>query len=197
MTYTIKVFPDPHLDKPEDAWRLYSFGTRHASYRDPETLGLTLVDRDEEPEVDDLALAEKLATGYAHFLSYFEHGDCIWFLADGYAPPGVEFRWDGVRYAGLLVWEDEPVPTMTREDLAKDAAIYLDAYTAWCNGEGYGFVIEDETGECIDSCCGYYGSDLAGMASAIREAVGDSPYVLNELAADLIGPLPGASRAIA
>jgi hypothetical protein len=44
----------------------------------------------------------------------------------------------------------------------------IETYLAWADGEVYGFVVEDEDGNHVDSCWGFYGED--GRKEAEREA---------------------------
>ena len=80
---------------------------------------------------------------------------------------GPACRFDSVRVAGILLWEQPPavLPSGYREREA-DARGFLDTYTAWANGEVYGYEIErittcDASGtasaEFVDSCFGFYG----------------------------------------
>lgn len=163
--YVVKVETDPDVEDPSDhagAWRLYSFNRRHASFTDPESLGLgdALDPKTGDPKVVNPGLRTKLRVGLAFFLSYYEHGECSWFLK-GEGRPGVEFRWDGNRNAGLLVWEHDPseMGAKTHADRAKDAESFLDTYTDWCNGHGLYYSVEDSEGNLIDSRGGFYASD--------------------------------------
>lgn len=156
----LRVNNDPDLENPcdTDGWRLYSFSDRHNSYKHPEKLGLAMrLGEDGKPVVRNPGLRRKLETGLAFWLSYYEHGRCLWMLY-GEERPGVEFRWDGTRIAGLLVWEEPPknLGLKTYEERASSARLFLENYTSWCNGEGVCFSLEDEAGEIIDSCCGLY-----------------------------------------
>lgn len=169
---------DSDLDCPSDwdgQWMLYSFNRRHKSYRSPETF---FPEGAPTPEFQ-----RQLDEGLAFVLSYFEHGNCVWSLQD----TGPQCRWDNVDCAGILVWE-HPAKDMgakTKEDRAKDATKFLEVYTAWCNGEGYGYSVEEivtlpcghtETRD-LDSCFGFYGTDVEYMASQCKDAVAGDPEV--------------------
>jgi len=105
-------------------------------------------------------------------LSYFEHGQCLWFVEDSAIPAGVEFQWDGVRMAG--VWEPDdavrqaadslghkPATAARKTWMQKQAAACCTTYTCWCNGEVYGYSIEvydkryHEAGELFDELDDY------------------------------------------
>jgi hypothetical protein len=153
----VRVSHDDSPESPcnEDGWQAYSFSTRHANYKNPEDFE------------GDAELEAKLKAGLAFPLSYFEHGQCMWSLAGS----GPQCRWDTVQRAGLLIWEgaEDDIGAKTVEDREKDAEVFLERFTAWCNGEVFGFDIVN--GE--DGCWGFY--DLDDMFSEIRERVGDRP----------------------
>ena len=55
-----------------------------------------------------------------------------------------------------------------REEILRSLEEEIEIFDSYCKGEVYGFVVEDEEGEHIDSCYGYYGDE--GMKDAISEA---------------------------
>lgn len=158
---TVTILPDSDLENPaemEGAWTPYSFSRRHANFRSCKDLGF--VTNGVLYRANNPGLRKKLEVGLAFVLGYYEHGNCVWFLHDD-PPTGVEFEWDGVQVAGLLIWE-HPAKKMgfkTYEDRRKDAKTFLETYTSWCNGEGYFYCVEDMKGELIDSCGGFYDMD--------------------------------------
>jgi hypothetical protein len=173
-----------HDDSPEDPsegdgnWTLYSFSNRHHGFKHPNNFF-------EDSGKPKFGIRRKLEVGTAFILSYYEHGQCCWSLQG----TGPQCEWDNVDVAGILVWE-HPVKEMgakSYEDRRKDAACFLETYTCWCNGEVYGFNVEEEvTMPCghkeihsLDcGCCGFYGNDLDYMASEIRDALdGDTEVV--------------------
>jgi len=121
----------------------------------------------------------------AVILSYFEHGQSLWFVKDSPAPAGVEFQWDGVRVAGIWIPDDCVRESYTGQDglsrrdwMVKQAAAACETYTQWSNGEVYGYDVElyckrveddylyDELTDYrfanpvyADSCGGFYGWD--------------------------------------
>jgi len=173
----VRIEHDSDIENPcengDNQWTLYSFCSRHVNFKHPDDLGVT-VGRNHVEKVSNRTLKRRLECGHAFWLGYFEHGQSCWFRTNT-PPVGVEFQWDGVRYAGLLVWEHKPseMGAKTYEDRAKDADLFLRVYTSWANGEGLYYVIEDEDGEHVDSCGGFYGCD--------------SDYMLREMAHELIG----------
>ena len=90
-------------------------------------------------------------------LSYFEHGNCIWFPWTQPKPPGTEgdFRWDGTRFAGVWRTPKElrkiTQPEEAHRELIKERCIAAcKLYTSYCNGEVYCFSIKKE--DCEDPC---------------------------------------------
>jgi hypothetical protein len=189
MPKIITIENDPFAENPADfdgAWKLYSFSHKHRSYKDRETFF-----PDGKPT---LALRNKLRVGLAFVLDYYEHGLCCWSLSGN----GPSCRWDTARGAGLLVWEHKPsdMGAKSVEDRAKDAAGFLETYTAWANGEVYAYSVEEvvtlacghtEIRDVPDgSCCGFYGNDLDYMKSEIIACLdGDTEITLKGEAAGM------------
>jgi hypothetical protein len=128
-------------------------------------------------------------------LSYYEHGNSIWMVAGSAREntPGIEFQWDGTRFAGVWIPDDCCRESYTKQDgltrrewMAKLAECCCETYTAWANGECYGFRIaayelrkDEDTGDNYeeeddyrfkdeleeDSCYGHIGWDYAVQAT--------------------------------
>jgi len=141
-------------------WTLYSFCNRHKNFKHPDDFEV-IVSRNHIENVRNQTLRRKLKNGLAHWLSYYEHGASYWMRKDGSIPLGVEFQWDGVRVAGLLVWENKATDLglKTFEDRAKDADTFIKSYNSVINGEYLYYIIENENGDIINSCGGFYDSD--------------------------------------
>ncbi len=150
--YKVHLEYDQDVGSPNDnyGWKLISFNPKFSSYQDPDTLGFLIRD--------------KIKTGHAHLLSYYEHGNHWWGLANKQPPPGVEFQWDGVRIGGLLLWDEKEDPPGI-----ESAEDFLKEYTDWSNGHCYAYAIYDEDGNCVDSCGGFIGDDY--MLEQIAEVV--------------------------
>jgi len=130
---------------------IYSFSRRHSNF----------IGNDKEAMIEDL-----LKNKEAVRLSYFEHGQSLWMVAEAPTPPGVEFQWDGVRFAGLWVPDKEVFANIEfdgpvtgeerRTKLLAYAAGVVEQFSDWCNGNVYGYKIEvyplkkDEDGIVID-----------------------------------------------
>lgn len=106
--------------------------------------------------------------GYEIFqLFRYEHGQ-VAFRA-GLDNPGYPFdcQWDaGVEGYVLVRREEEDV----MEDLNEVANQHLEYLSDFCNGCIYGFTLQDDDGEELDSCWGYIGMEncmSAGRESAV------------------------------
>jgi len=160
----VHVGPDHDAENPcdLDGWKAYSFSKRHHNFARPESLGF-----DEYGNVDgDIAL--KMDAGLAFPLSYFEHGSCMWSLKGA----GPQCRWDSVDLAGILVWEqdEENIGATTFEDRRKDAASFLERYTAWCNGSVFSYSTDD-------FCAGGF-YELDDLVSSLREEIEEDRSVV-------------------
>ena len=51
-----------------------------------------------------------------------------------------------------------PTPEAQREAARKCIDAEVETYSAYCNGDVYGYIIEDEDGEQLDACFGFYGA---------------------------------------
>lgn len=151
-------------------------------------------------EIDEL-----LIENHEHIipLSYFEHGNCKWGTM-GSMELMPDFNWDGVSFAGLWIgdkecintvdyWEKEAKekdePFNRKEKFVEMAEQACETYSAWSNGECYGYQIElyrlqfneddlepiEEHGDyydldCLreDSCWGFIGNDIDYMKEQIN-----------------------------
>ena len=185
---------DPHGDCGQ--WTLHAFSRRHHHESDPSKF----FDDNGNPHI---GIRRKLEVGTAFIVSYYEHGQCVWSI-EGTGP---QCQWDNVRKAGILVWE-HPVDEMgakTYEARQKDAASFLETYTCWCNGDVYGYSVEEKvTLPCghtelrdVDSCFGFFGNGVKYMAEQVRAAIDGDPEVEIKGEAkyladhhDFVSPLP-------
>ena len=151
-------------------------------------------------EVEDL-IQDDIGKEQTIPLSYFEHGNSIWGVK-GTMNGMPDFNWDGVDFAGVWIPDKECINTVDHyEKLAKEkneefnrndkfkelAAQACKTYTAYVNGEVYGYNIElfrlqiDGDGDSIeehgnydhmdnlfeDSCWGFYGDDYDYMKETV------------------------------
>jgi len=182
MTTTTKIRvsidTDSMIENPTeyDGWKVYSFNRRHVNFTHPTDCGFKW-DKATSRYVPTVALQRKLKVGRAFILSYYEHGPCRWDISGTYQYPDSE--WDSSSFAGVLVWEQPAADLGPRsyENRKKDATGLLKIYTDWCNGWGLKYTIEKVTfdgeeeidSEDLDSCCGFYHSDLEHMKQTISQ----------------------------
>ena len=166
LRLTLSYDADAESPSDWDGWRLVSFGRKHSTYEAPDAFCAGLDVRG-DPMPAHIGIRRKLEAGSAFWLSYYEHGQCRWSLID----EGPHCRWDSIRVAGLLLWGQPvrklPVGFLPREEHARH---FLDAYTAWDNGEVYRYLIEDEVGDHLGGCGGFY--DPESMFQEIRPVTG-------------------------
>jgi hypothetical protein len=172
-----KIVHDECSSNPLEDWdamgSIFSFNSRHCNHIDREQVEAYIDEYGED----------------AVFLSYFEHGNCLWGVA-GTMSGMPDFRWDGVGTAGLwipdkyLLEEAEKMEKGSPERLAKMkkwAGQACEVYTQWCNGEVYGATVEVykvresvsgdiydrredyryETSVFEESCFGFFGMECA------------------------------------
>lgn len=168
MKVIVKILSDYDIQDPsangkfyDCTWKMVSFSRKHASFEHPDNF-------------DNIGIRRKLAVGTAFMLDYFEHGACQWSLSGG----GPQCQWDTARNAGIMLFENpKDMGAKTYEDRAKDARNFLEIYTDWCNGYGHGYSIETEDGEILDSCRGFYDSQIE---HTINEIVSQLEYLEKE-----------------
>lgn len=148
----LRIEFDPDVDRDwvlDDLWTIYSFGRKHGNYRHPDNF-----------LPPDKGLKKKLKNRTAFFLSYFEHGNCVWSLQG----EGPKCPWDSVYCAGLLLWEGKPTDLdRTPKQRKEQARRFLERYTDYCNGDVFRFELEDDEGKLLDSCGGFVGEEHLKM----------------------------------
>ena len=181
--YRLSIVHDEMSERPDEyaIGRMVSFNTRHGSYMHP----------------DEINESDILAT-----LSYFEHGLCRWMVGASTVPDYGGF--DTVECAGVILWNRESDSRewwngRTDDERATTLNAIAEEYTAWCNGEVFGYSLTelDSCGECgytdtgteLDSCYGFVGSDYMRdhLTATLRdldislddvEVTGGAAYVL-------------------
>lgn len=139
--------PSNPLEDCDAMGSIFSFSNRHVNSIDKERTDQLLHEHGKD----------------AVFLSYFEHGNCLWGVK-GSMGSMPDFQWDGVGTAGLWIPDkylieeaekfDEKERRAKMEEWAKQAC---ELYTQWCNGEVYGVIVKaykakyHEEGELYDS----------------------------------------------
>lgn len=84
-------------------------------------------------------------------LSYYRHSDCLWYV-QGEAPAGADCPWDSVHLAGLWVPGESSLQELQQVSKTKGknrrakalalARASCALYSAWSNGEVYGYDVE-------------------------------------------------------
>lgn len=158
---TVRIEYDIDAEDPcdNDVFQVYSFSRKFTSFKHPDELGLR-----------SLGFQRKLDCNTAFMLDYFEHGGCAWSIHG----EGMQCPWDTSRNAGVLLLND---PKAIRpENRVEQARNFLTVYNNWCNGEVYGYLIQDEDGEHVDSCWGFYSPE--DVIEAANEAIGEKDVVV-------------------
>lgn len=171
-----RLVDDGYLDDPieeDEEINIIHFSNRYRNYQNPYDL-LHMTD-DGELRANEQDLQDKLDNGYAFFLSCYSHGVEVWSLQG----EGPQCRWDTSSYAGLIVFDGPPSNfPKTYEKRKAYFRTLLNQYTDYANGHGYAIQIveiltdEDgyeEDGEVLDSCYGYYSSELEHVKSVAEE----------------------------
>lgn len=173
---TVEISYDFDMECPNDMdcqWKLYCWDTRYRNSERPVSVGIN----EDDWTVFNPGLRSKLRVGLAFWLRYSEHGPpCRWDIGSAEKPDGI------------LIWHHprSHIGGKTYAERQKDAEAFLEMYTSWCNGDGYGFTVTDADGEYVDGCWGFYGCDLDSMAEAIRHVLKGSPYMLTGDGKDVI-----------
>ena len=89
-------------------------------------------------------------------LFMLDHGDTDYSISDFSDP------WDSGRVGFVFVKKSEV------SDTRRTAISMCEEYTRWANGDCWGYIIEDEDGEHLDSCWGFIGEEYA--TEEMREA---------------------------
>ena len=164
---TVKILHDYDVEMDDLGWKLRSFNTRHRNFVHPDDIGLNY----NTLYVSDSDLREKFDKGLAFFVSYYEHGNCLWFLANSDTPAGVEFKWDGRKIAGYIEFIDDE--NYVPDDIKESAESFLKMYTDYCNGNTYAYAIYDGD-EVVDCCGGFIGEEH--LISYLAEMIGDRDF---------------------
>jgi hypothetical protein len=160
---TIRIEHDQDCESPlehDDIVITYKKGSRY-------TLGNTPVEQEEfEQLVARIQSGELIGLpvyAYVHSGVALKASSWAGLLPQGHA------EWDsglsGVAYitkATALEWHGGKIVTKKiRESCLKSLEGSVEAFGRWLNGECYGYVIEDEHGDEIDSCWGFVGHEYA------------------------------------
>ena len=92
----------------------------------------------------------------------YEHGNVAYSLGAFSCP------WDSGQCGYLLLSRKEWKRRGKRSDSYAKGA--LESYTSWCNGEVFGYIIEDSDGNELDSCWGFIGDSKYCLEDALAAA---------------------------
>jgi hypothetical protein len=92
---------------------------------------------------------------------------------------GPDFRWDGRRYAGILLWEGKGKCDWAEGDRRRAIVSgLLESYTEWANGNCYHYSIV--SAECedtvLDACGGFVGTQA--LVEALTDVLEDVEWTL-------------------
>jgi hypothetical protein len=215
--FRVTIEYDQDCESPNEygIGRIVSFNDRHKGFEDPYTVLACQWEGEDEDGyaigceqgphgLDDADIYEVPAHEYVRdpdvlaILSYGEHGQSRWWVADG--GTGSFGPWDSVRTAGAIVWQGEDSERAWWADLSEPEKADIlnticEVYTDWSNGACYYYAIEVRSGpsECascgselddwdhvdselddwdhVDSCGGFIGDDY--MVEAIANELVD------------------------
>ena len=165
---TIRICYDENADSPR-AWD--NVGTIYSNHRDYNPDGHKI---DEIENEDGKLVSEELDRRFIWLpVYYYEHSGLSVSTKRDYP---YNDRWDSGLFGIIAVekervrkdWGWKAITKKRSEQILRSLEGEIETFDSYCKGEVYGFVVEDEEGEHIDSCYGYYGDD--GMKDAISDA---------------------------
>jgi hypothetical protein len=138
---SLKIEHDPDCESPlanDDAVKVVILHRNHENPT-PALSSVTVLEQ----------WCQQYATDYAVFpLFMLDHSGVSFSTKD------FNDRWDSGRVGVIALKRSEFHHSADLEKVAQDT---LDLYTDWCNGQCFGYIIEDEHEEQLDSCWGYIG----------------------------------------
>ncbi len=179
MKYKVSINYDEATESPCEwgGFTVHSFSPRHVNHIRPEKIGIML-NADGDPWVsskDEYGKPNEYKRlfdrGLMFALDLYQHGNCSWSLHG----EGTQCRWDTSRCAGVIILDESEWKGKHWKTKEKAARAFLETYTKWCNGEVYYYTVEDEDGETVDSCGGFYGGEDLFDALSSCANFGDNP----------------------
>jgi hypothetical protein len=181
--FTVNIDYDPDVSDPRDAMSHgCELAMSHRRYTWPNDAGIDFDAFEGWEEIagelreNHDALVVETVYAYDHSGVAFKVGERTGSFAD---------PWDsgiaGLAYVTRQNWQDTQGTEWTGSDadLARAHELIVGdvkVYGQWANGECYGYVITDEYGEEVGSCCGFYGiedveSEAKEEANALTHTV--------------------------
>lgn len=119
------------------------------------------------------AVQAKLRAGKMFTIDYYSYSstDGGYYRLNGSVPTG---EVDSSIVNGFIIFDDAYIKGTTYEDRKRYAQQDLETYTAWANGEVYGWSVENADGDVLESCSGYIGSSADEHMRSEAEAAANS-----------------------
>lgn len=165
---TIRICYDESADSPRE-WD--NVGTIYSNHRDYNPDGHKI---DEIENEEGELVSEELDRRFIWLpVYYYEHSGLTVSTKRDYP---YNDGWDSGLFGIIAVekarvrndWGWKAITEERREQILRSLEGEIEIFDSYCRGEVYGFVVEDELEERVDSCCGYYGDE--GMKDAIYDA---------------------------
>jgi len=166
---TIKIHADEYPESPRSSYEplgtiLYKKGSRY-------TLG---DDEATEEEMDEIAASPDNVVLPVY--AYIHSG--IAMNTTGFSCP-----WDSGRCGIIYISKEKirseygvkAITKKIREKVISALQAEIEEFSAYLNGDVYGYTVEDKNGEELESCWGYY-----GIESALEEAIATAKVHANE-----------------
>lgn len=165
----LKFHPDGDLDQPYADDEGVKIVILHRRYKNPAEGDIDTLEEAEAFEAANRPGRVKGGTEWAIFPLYlYDHSVNVYRVANEARNPFIgraqHAEWDSGRVGFIALKRSEwgpSAPRTSRKKLLSYAEGIAEAYTAWANGWGVGYVVEDEDGEELASCWGYYTLDDA------------------------------------
>jgi len=109
----------------------------------------------------------------------YEHGNIRLSTSDGYP---FNDRWDSCQIGFIYTTEERRKKLgvkRSREEIKKQLSDEIQDYSDYISGDIYGYIIEDESGDVLDSCFGYIGD--SGLSQLREELKNYHPIISKAL----------------
>lgn len=161
---TLAFYPDHDLDRPyvgDEGVKIVVF---HRRYANPALGDIDTPDEALEFERSNRPGRVKGGTEWVVFpLWLYDHSGTVYRVSEGSNPfigNAPHAAWDSGR-VGFIALKRSEWRRTTRKKYRAWAEVIAANYTAWANGDGFGWVLKDADGKEIDSFWGFYSLDEA------------------------------------